>query len=186
MCLREARGGEKECEEYDFHSLGAQSSTNAASVSLGNMRLIPATVADLETVLRHRSAMFREMSGAYERDLPLFEEASRRYFDAALRDGSYYGTLCEIDGQTVAGGGVVVAAWPGSPMNHEPKRAWILNIYVEPQYRKRGLAQTIMQELIDWCRHNGFQSVALHSSEYGRPLYEKLGFEGTNEMRLRF
>jgi hypothetical protein len=26
----------------------------------------------------------------------------------------------------------------------------------------------------------------LHASAEGRPLYEKLGFEATNEMRLRF
>jgi len=28
--------------------------------------------------------------------------------------------------------------------------------------------------------------VNLHASAEGRPLYEKLGFEATNEMRLRF
>jgi GNAT superfamily N-acetyltransferase len=56
---------------------------------------------------------------------------------------------------------------------------------VEPEHRRQGLARSIMQHLIDWCRTQGFQSVALHSSEYGRALYEKLGFKSTNEMRLR-
>jgi GNAT superfamily N-acetyltransferase len=92
--------------------------------------------------------------------------------------------FAEIDGEIVAGGGIVMAAWPGSPFNFEPKRAWILNIYVEPAFRRQGLAQTITERLIAWCREHGFASVALHASEYGRSLYEKLGFKATSEMRL--
>jgi GNAT superfamily N-acetyltransferase len=130
--------------------------------------------------------MFREMGGEYECSLDQFEAASRSYLDSGLRDGSYVGFLGEIDGIVVAGGGIVIAAWPGSPLNFEPKRAWILNIYVDPAHRRRGFARIMTEALIDWCRANGFQSVALHASEYGRPLYEKLGFTSTDEMRLNF
>jgi hypothetical protein len=38
--------------------------------------------------------------------------------------------------------------------------------------------------MIDWCRTQGFMNVTLHASDKGRPLYESLGFEPTNEMRL--
>ena len=149
------------------------------------MKLRPATVADLHVVLRHRREMFREMGGDYEEKIGLFENASEQYFQAALQDGSYVGLLGEISGSIVAGGGVVIAPWPGSPLNFSPRRAWILNIYVEPGYRRQGLARTMAEALVSWCRENGFQSVALHASEYGRSLYEKLGFRPTNEMRLK-
>ncbi len=118
---------------------------------------------DIEIILRHRREMVREMGEKYERLLDQFDSASRRYFQVALKDGSYYGLLAEISGATVAGGGIVVADWPGSPLNFEPKRAWILNIYVEPPLRRKGLAQTITETLMAWCRQNGFQSVALHA-----------------------
>ncbi len=124
------------------------------------------------------------MGGKYLESRDQFESASRQYFDTALGDGTYFGLLAELDGQIAAGGGVVIANWPGSPLNFEPKRAWILNIYVEPQHRRQGLAKAVTEALIDWCRQNGFGSVALHASEYGRGLYEKLGFQPTNEMRL--
>ncbi len=39
--------------------------------------------------------------------------------------------------------------------------------------------------LLAWCREQGFGSVSLHASEAGRLLYETMGFEPTNEMRLR-
>jgi hypothetical protein len=41
-----------------------------------------------------------------------------------------------------------------------------------------------MKVMIAWCRENGFTSVGLHASEEGRPLYEQLSFQPTNEMRL--
>lgn len=124
------------------------------------------------------------MGGRYAESLEQFEPASRSYFEKSLADGTYYGVLLELSGEVVAAGGILIADWPGSPLNFEPRRAWILNMYVEPQARRRGFARLIMQTLIEWCRQNGFKSVALHASEYGESLYEKLGFRGTNEMRL--
>jgi GNAT superfamily N-acetyltransferase len=149
-----------------------------------DVTLRSATIEDLEVILHHRREMFREMGGKYEQSLDQFEQASRRYFQTAFRNGTYHGLFAEISGTIVAGGGIVIADWPGSPVNFEPKRAWILNIYVEPEQRRRGLARSITQVLITWCRENGFLSVALHASEYGRNLYEQLGFVSTNEMRL--
>lgn len=128
--------------------------------------------------------MFAEMGGHYRESLEQFEAASVEYFVKALQAGTYYGLLAESDGIIAGGGGVVIADWPGSPLNFGPRRAWILNIYVEPAYRRRGLARRILEALMQWCRDSGFQSVALHASEFGRELYEKAGFRGTNEMRL--
>jgi GNAT superfamily N-acetyltransferase len=150
------------------------------------MTLRPATPADLGIVLSHRREMFREMGGEYERSMGAFEEGSRLYFEQALREGSYIGFLGEVDGKVVAGGGIVIAAWPGSPLNYDPRRAWILNIYVDPAHRRQGLARVMMEALIGWCRANRFLSVSLHSSEQGRSLYASLGFKATNEMRLKF
>jgi ribosomal protein S18 acetylase RimI-like enzyme len=150
------------------------------------MQLRSATLADLDVILHHRREMFREMGGDYERQLDKFDQASQQYFQSALRDGFYVGLLGEIGGKVIAGGGVAIAPWPGSPLNLNPRRAWILNIYVDPEYRRRGLAREVTKSLVRWCRENGFQSVALHASEYGRSLYEKLGFHPTNEMRLKF
>ena len=86
----------------------------------------------------------------------------------------------------IGGGGIVISAWPGVLGQLHPKRAMILNLYVEREYRRRGVAHELMMRMIAWCRDNGFSSVALHASEDGRALYERLGFRPTNEMRLDF
>jgi len=85
----------------------------------------------------------------------------------------------------VAGAGVTIVAWSGSPDEPEPRRGWIQNVYTEPDFRRLGLARRLMETVVEWCRAEGFASVSLHASVFGRPLYESMGFEQTNEMRLR-
>ena len=41
-----------------------------------------------------------------------------------------------------------------------------------------------MVAVIAWCRDEGLRSLSLHASDFGRALYEELGFRPTNEMRL--
>jgi GNAT superfamily N-acetyltransferase len=115
----------------------------------------------------------------------LIERVSRAYFENAIPGGTYYGVLAEAEGAgVVGGGGVVIVSWPGSGRRSRPLRPWILNVYVQPQFRRRGIARAIMEALIGWCRSQDFDCICLHASTAGRPLYERLGFEPTNEMRL--
>jgi GNAT superfamily N-acetyltransferase len=149
------------------------------------MRLREATLDDLETILQHRVAMFREMGHDDPEELINTLRVSRQYFEHAIPAGMYHAVLAELeDHGVVGGGGVVVVPWPGSGNRLRPERPWILNIYVRPDWRRRGIAKAIMQALIEWCESQGFDSVALHASDAGRPLYEQLGFTPTNEMRL--
>jgi GNAT superfamily N-acetyltransferase len=61
----------------------------------------------------------------------------------------------------------------------------IVNVYTEPAHRRRGLARRLMVAMLDWLREQGYGTVSLHASDYGRPLYESLGFAATNEMRMQ-
>jgi GNAT superfamily N-acetyltransferase len=129
--------------------------------------------------------MWVDMGRTGEERFALMQEAAREYFEQAIPAGSYRGYLAmNEDGAVIGGGGVVVSAWPGVLGQRTPKRAMILNMYVEREYRRRGIARELMLAIIEWCRENGFTSVALHASDEGRALYEQLGFKPTNEMRL--
>jgi hypothetical protein len=41
-----------------------------------------------------------------------------------------------------------------------------------------------MHEVMLFANESGVESLVLHASKDGRPLYEQLGFKATNEMRL--
>jgi GNAT superfamily N-acetyltransferase len=58
----------------------------------------------------------------------------------------------------------------------------ILNVYVDPRYRRQGVARRLMEALIDWAPAAGIVRLVLHASEDGRSLYEALGFRASNEM----
>lgn len=148
------------------------------------MEMREAAMADLPVILHHRRGMFREMSCADQVALDAMEATSSPFIRAGLDDGSYRGWLVEADGHVVAGGGLVVVGFPSAPSDLSPRRAWILNMYTKPEYRSRGYARAIVEKMIAWCREQGFAWVSLHASDAGRHLYETLGFEPSNEMRL--
>jgi GNAT superfamily N-acetyltransferase len=145
-----------------------------------------ADVEDLKHLLHHRRAMFEEMGFRDTAVLERVEDLSREYFSEALRIRRYRGWIAEdLNGQIVGGGGVLVAEWPGYPGENHSERAWILNMYTEPGARRCGVAKQLLEVMIEWCRIKGFSAVSLHASSAGRPLYETVGFQQTNEVRLR-
>jgi GNAT superfamily N-acetyltransferase len=144
-----------------------------------------ATTADIECIIHHRREMFRAMGFLDQPALERMAATCRAYFSLALAEGSYRGWMAvSADGSIVGGGGIVVMVWPSNPRDPQTRRAMILNMYVEPEFRRRGIARALMQTMIDWCRVERFSTVELHASDDGRPLYESMGFRPTNEMRL--
>ncbi len=131
--------------------------------------------------------MFEEIGTRNAAVLDCVGRVSREYFLRALGDETYIGWLAEDreSANVVGGGGIVVANWPGYPGEKLAQRAWILNMYTEPEVRRKGIARELMNVMIDWCRRKGFGIVSLHASAAGRPLYGELGFQATNEMALR-
>jgi len=151
------------------------------------LRIRTGGIEDLATVLGHRRAMFEEMGFTDAALLDDVTSSAEAYFRPALADGSYRAWLAVTGaGEVAAGGGVLIAPWPGFPGEKQSRRAWILNMYTEPAFRRQGIARRLVETMIAWCREEGFTAVALHASQEGRPLYETIGFRPTNEMRLRF
>ena len=112
-----------------------------------------------------------------------------------LKRGEYIGWLAipTQNPDVIAGGAGVqlreVLPHPLSRANQwngiaEGRHAIILNVFTEPQWRHQGVAMLLLQRIIHWARAERLDRLVLHASEAGRPLYERLGFVGTNEMRF--
>jgi GNAT superfamily N-acetyltransferase len=159
-----------------------------ASAPLRGITIREATPDDAEIIFCQRRDMFEDVWGPLDPEaVAMMEETFIPWVRRGLADGSYRGWLaCTDDGHVVAGGGLIVHEWMTGPTNPDPRCAYIANIYTEPGYRRNGIARCIMKAIVAWCRSEGFRRVSLHASPYGRPLYESLGFEPTNEMRLSF
>jgi ribosomal protein S18 acetylase RimI-like enzyme len=137
---------------------------------------------DLEIVCRHREAMFRE-AGCSEDVLSTMTAHFREWLKPRLHDGCYFGFMI-CDGETpVAGIGLMLLDWPPHPWHpNTDKRGYVLNVFVEPSYRRRGLAHELMDLADAAFAKRGVTFIVLHASQLGQPLYESLGWSQTSEM----
>lgn len=144
-----------------------------------------ARVEDIPVIVRHRLAMYQAMGVGDVKSRAEMAAASARILPEAMADGSFRSWLAEVNGRAVAGGGVFVTQWLSHPRDLLCRRATILNVYTDPEYRRRGIARKLMETILACCRSEGFADVFLHASHEGRPLYEGMGFQMGNEMRLK-
>ena len=144
-----------------------------------------ATVADAELIARQRRSMFVDSGQAEEAKLQTMMDNFIEWVRPRLSDGSYVGWLVEEDERAAAGAGIWLIDFPPHWMDAEPMRAYLLNFYVDPVFRGQGLAYELLKTAVNDARRRGIKVVSLHASKFGKPLYERNGFEPTNEMILR-
>ena len=153
----------------------------------------PATVDDIPALVRHRCEMFKDMGQLPDEHYAALAEASARYFAEAMPAGEYVAWVVaphERPEVIVAGGGVQLRRilprpTPTGELLKPGPQALVVNVYTEKEWRRSGLAEMVMLTIIEWCRENGVASLVLHASRMGRSLYERMGFEETNEMVFR-
>jgi GNAT superfamily N-acetyltransferase len=144
-----------------------------------------ATANEAGVIARHRALMFRDMGEVDDQGAAIIENASEDHIAALIEAREYFGFLAEQDGTVIGGGGAwlrPVLPRPGTLQG--AKEAYVLNVYVEPEHRRSGVARAIMKAILEWSHEQRLARVVLHASKEGRGLYESLGFESTNEMRL--
>jgi GNAT superfamily N-acetyltransferase len=146
----------------------------------------PGMASDAETIVAHRRAMFSEMGYRDDEALDKMCDSFGPWLARKMQTGEYLAWFAvSADGVIAAGLGLWLMDWPPHMIGPGAPRGNILNVYTEPHSRRLGLARLLMQTALAWCRDNGVRAVILHSSDEGRRLYESLGFESTNEMRLK-
>ena len=155
-------------------------------LSTEEIRLRPGTLDDVPEILRQRRGMYHDMGHTDPAGLDAMVTSSEPYLRNAMADDTLHSWLATTEEGHVLGGGIVIItprlSRPHFPRCHE---ASILNVYVYPEFRRRGIARRLMQAMIDWCRDAGYLYVSLHASNDGRALYESMGFEPTGELRLK-
>jgi GNAT superfamily N-acetyltransferase len=145
----------------------------------------PATLNDAGSIVHHRRAMFSDMGYRDTIALDAMSAAFHPWLNARMEAGDYVAWMARTAAGEIAGGlGLWLMDWPPHMIGAGARGGNILNVYTEPEFRRLGVARALMQAALDWCRANGIKAVILHASMDGRALYESIGFQPTNEMRI--
>jgi RimJ/RimL family protein N-acetyltransferase len=150
-----------------------------------------ATIEDAVVIARHRAGMFHDMGEISDEAYDNFLAASQEWTERGLTSGEYIGWLAAPRGEPdliVAGGGVQRRQVPPHPSANgkfaKGRHGIVLNVFTEPEWRQRGAATFVMEEILRWARKEKLDRLVLHASDHARSLYERMGFIATNEMRF--
>ncbi|MGD0631498.1 MAG: GNAT family N-acetyltransferase [Terracidiphilus sp.] len=142
-----------------------------------------ATVADAPLITAHRRAMFEAMGSTPSSILDAMSRNFAPWVARMIAEGKYMGWITHDNGRPIASAGLLVLDWPPHPLDLAGEhRGYLLNVYVEPEFRKRGLAHALVDRCLAEAHRRGLRVIALHSSDAARSIYEALGFRATNEM----
>ena len=135
-----------------------------------------ATIADIDELVRTRMIVLRAVNKLSDDvDMSTVEKESCEYYKRALETGEHIAYLVYDDGTFIGAGGV--SFYQVMPTYHNPtgKKAYIMNMYTAPEYRRQGIAYRTLDLLVKDVREQGVSQIALEATEMGQPLYEKYG-----------
>ena len=134
---------------------------------------------DIDMLMDVRLSMLRIVN-----DLPadyIFDDelvvSSRRYF----LEGDQTTVVAVDDGRCVACASMSYIEIMPTFSHPSGKRAHLMNVYTEKDYRRRGIARQLVNMLIGDARAHGATEISLDATENGRPLYESMGFKASEE-----
>ena len=151
-----------------------------------NLRYQKATLADLELLMSVRCRVLRAANLLPDdAPLPEAERQTRAYYQKVFAEDTHTAYLV-WDGDTLAGTGAV-SYFQVMPTVHNPtgQKAYIMNMYTAPQYRRQGVAAHTLALLVEDAHRRGVTAISLEATAMGRPLYERSGFVSMeHEMEL--
>ncbi len=142
-----------------------------------NLNYRKATIGDIDLLTRTRIEVLRAANGlSDDTDMTEVEHQSYEYYQKALREGTHSAYLV-FDGDRFAGAGGI-SYYQVMPTFHNPSgnKAYIMNMYTRPEYRRQGIARRMLDMLINDAKAKGIRFITLEATRMGRPLYENAGF----------
>lgn len=147
-----------------------------------------ATLEDIDVLTETRIEVLRAANRlAPDTDMSEVKAQSYRYYQKALCDGTHTAYLIFDKDRFVGAGGV--SFFQVMPTYHNPSgnKAYIMNMYTDPAYRRRGIAYQTLDLLVKDAKGKGITAISLEATDMGRPLYEKYGFiKMKDEMELPY
>ena len=145
-----------------------------------------ATIKYIDVLTRTRIIVLRAANNlSADTNMSEVQKQSYEYYLKALKNNTHIAYLVFNENSIVGSGGI--SFFQVMPTYHNPNgyKAYIMNMYTHPDYRRRGIAYKMLDILVNEAKIKDINAISLEATEMGRPVYEKYGFvQMKNEMEL--
>lgn len=146
------------------------------------MRIRRAQQGDEAALTRLRLALFVEEGDlASAGEDPALTRVLADYFAQTLADGAclhWVAETAETEDEVVGAGSLALFCRPPYPGNLTGREGYLLNMFVLPAWRRRGVARALVSAIQEEAAGLALGKVWLHASPMGEPLYRAQGFAG--------
>jgi len=155
-------------------------------LTLMTYQIRTATPSEDGLLAEHFYQMWLDNGVPEEAIAPNYIDIVREYVTMARRTLNYGAFIAEADGRIVGSAGCqrFEGLYPLILTPEYQCRGYIWGVYVEPEYRHRGVATALMEAAIAYLKLIGCTEILLNASPSGKPVYERLGFVDSNAMKL--
>ncbi len=102
-----------------------------------------------------------------------------------LRSGRLIAWMAEVDGRTVGQAALRIKAAAGfSPARSGDIEGELVNVFVLPEFRRRGTGAALVRAAINEGRGLGLDRITLQPTDESRRMYERSGFAGSRRRMI--
>jgi GNAT superfamily N-acetyltransferase len=134
-----------------------------------------ATDADAAALATLRSASCLEMGLLGHGEAPAFRWRARREIATLLREERMLAWVLVVEGRVA--GCACVLLWDRLPYPGSSRHAEIAGVYVDPAFRRRGIARELVAEAIATAAAAGVRRTFIAPTLHSRALYRSFGFD---------
>jgi GNAT superfamily N-acetyltransferase len=142
------------------------------------IKYAPLAEGDLQQVIDAQARLYQQEHGFNEEFKLLLAQIGQQFvrqFDVAW-DSSWIAKAHTESGARVVGSAFIV--------RQSPTQGQLRMLYVEPEFRGRGIGQRLVAECVAFARHRGYLTLMLWTNSHlhsARKIYQAHGFELTSE-----
>jgi len=147
------------------------------------MKIRKASNDDSKWILHHRIEMLKDM-GESEESLLETTKLTEQYLESDwTKDYLYF--LVEDNFKVIGGCGISPFRIPPKISQPTGTYAYLSNMFIEPEYRRKGRGKLLLNYVVDFCKDKGIGLLLLHASDKGLPLYKSIGFVSSEQLMHR-
>lgn len=145
------------------------------------VKFMIASIDDMELLMQIRLEMLRAVNGLpsdYVFSNELIDK-SREYFEDENQT-----TVLAVDGSAIGCATICYIKIMPTFLHPTGIRAHLMNVYVNSEYRRQGIALQMLDILMKEAKEKGVTEISLDATQLGRPLYKKCGFVESDECMI--